>query len=711
MRTLLEIECSFFGCIFDAPEERILEAKKEGASPDWFEDPECRLCWRAIESIYSTKSIKDISFITILQEATRFTEIKSDPAYGLSFKANFYDRCIHYRQGSSDDERSDIKSYSDILRKNALRKRISQAITESTERMRTSADPFAEGSRLTNDLNTLMRDSTPVKEIAISDLTDDAMATYEKAHEEFAVKKNYDYIAGIPMPWKYVSKVMNGLQPGLHIIAARPSVGKTSFVLDCANFWASMGYHVAFNCLDMASKQIVRRPMANLARVAIDKAERGIASLEELERLREKKKIIDGWGNSGNFQIKCEYDVGKLKTWSTIAHSAGMLDILIIDYVQQLRCPGYGNRSENDRLTNISAILKSIAIELNMPVIALSQLSRDNVKDKNGARPPTMADLRGSGSLEQDAFSITLLYFDDAVKTHWRDVQIPDDLLVATSTDGDEVLDEARAIRPVWWDFQKNQNGRTGRCPFVVYNNHFRWYEGDRENDDVTPGFPKSIGKFSRITADWRFDEEPIVSLAKRNKVIYPNYWEYQAAKLCQMRGKEIPDEIRAKVNKNFLDNLEQGTFDGMSKPQTTSPVVKQTIPVHSTPRSGGNDYMGSGLPAYTPESDENGSTSHSSGSGTMTQTETEKLPVSQQEAVYDEFHGVPIEEAIGTPQNQSKTNPPKTIYYEQTDEERANEEEEAQEAFDEYDSSSDNGGLPPTTDEDTVGDWEERPF
>lgn len=591
MRTMTEIECSFFGCIFDDPESRILEAIKEAASADWFENQECRLCWVAIESIYKNKSIKDIDFITILQEASRLSELKGTDEYGIEIKGDFYDRCIHYRQGAAAEERSDIHSYSEILRGNAMRRRILKSVTASMDRMQTAADPLAEGSRLSNEVTAIMKDGTPTKEISVRDLTDDAMRTYDTAYEEFAVKKNYDFVSGIPMPWKYLSKVMNGLQPGLHIVAARPSVGKTSFVLQCAMFWAEEGYKVAFDCLDMAARQVIRRPLANLSRVAIDKAERGQASQEELKILREKKEIVDKWGDNGNFKVLCEYDVGKLKTWCTIAHAAGMLDIIIIDYVQQLRCYGTGNRSENDRLTAISSTLKSIAIELNIPVIALSQLSRDNVKDKNGARTPTMADLRGSGSLEQDAFSVTLLYFDDEVRDFWKNGHDPIDLLVPTTNDLEARDEEVRAIRPIWWDFQKNQNGSTGKCPFVVYNNHFRWYEGFRNGKSTPiPGGPKDSGVFTKIMADWRFDEEPLLTLAKNGMVEFPKYWEYQVAKLCQRRGKEIPYEIQSKLTKGFLDRLEQGSLpearseksamsDGVHQINTVQPkqVIQKT--------------------------------------------------------------------------------------------------------------------------------------
>lgn len=582
MRTLTEIECSFFGCIFDDPEARILEAKKEGCEYEWFEDPECRICWKAIDSIYAMKTISDIDFITILQEATRLGEIKGSEDYGIEIKADFYDRCTHYRNGSAAEERSDIHSYSEILRGNCLRRKIAKATTAYQEQIKTARDPFSMSSGFINDITSIVQSGIPVQDASIRDLTGGTMDIYEKAYEEFAVKKNYDYVSGIQMPWKYLTKVMNGLQPGLHIVAARPSVGKTSFILQCAMFWAAEGHKVTFDCLDMSDKQIIRRPMANLARVAIDKAEKGKATREELDRLRSvKQNILDPWGDQHIFRIVTEYDVDHLKTKCTIAHAAGQLDILIIDYVQQLRCNARGINSENDRLTRISSTLKSIAIELNIPVIALSQLSRDNVKDKNGARTPTMADLRGSGSLEQDAFSVTLLYFDDPTKEYWaaKSDQLPYDLLVPTTSDGEERLEEAKAIRPVWWDLQKNQNGSTGKCPFVVYNNHFRWYEGFRGGQgDAIGGAPKSLGMFSRITADWRFDEEPMLTLQKNGMVEFPKYWEYQIAKLCKRRGMPVPPEIESKLSASFRQANLGDDVQTDVKPSVTASVQRGNL-------------------------------------------------------------------------------------------------------------------------------------
>lgn len=596
MRTLLEIECSFFGCIFDDPEARILEAKKEGCEPDWFEDPECRLCWRAVESIYATKTIEDIDFITILNEATRLGETKGSEDFGVEIKPNFYDRCSHYRQGAAAEERSDIHSYSEILRGNCLRRKIAKATAAYQETIKTAKDPFSTSSSFVTDVTSIIQSGIPVQDASIRDLTGETMAVYERNYEEFAVKKNYDYVSGIQMPWKYLTKVMNGLQPGLHIVAARPSVGKTSFILQCALFWAAEGHKVTFDCLDMSDKQVIRRPMANLARVAIDKAEKGKASLEELGRLREAKKTLDDWGDKHIFRIVTEYDVDHLKTKCTIAHAAGQLDILIIDYVQQLRCTARGVNSENDRLTRISSTLKSIAIELNIPVIALSQLSRDNVKDKNGARPPTMADLRGSGSLEQDAFSVTLLYFDDPVRSHWYDNPMTvEPLLASTTTDPEDMVEEIRAIRPVWWDLQKNQNGSTGKCPFVVYNNHFRWYEGYRAGRDEQPppGAPKMIQLFSKITADWRFDEDPIKTLQQRGLVEFPKYWEYQISKLCKRRGIPVPDEIERKINSSYKPASFDMPKEAVQKTPVTAPAQtgnlgRPTVTKPSATPSGG---------------------------------------------------------------------------------------------------------------------------
>lgn len=565
MRPLKEIEYSFIGCIFSNPPLRILEALEEGAKKEWFSDCYCRLVWCAIESLRAKRTLEDVKYLHIIQEADRMTMKKHSEFSGLQIGVDFYEKAIEYRSKPEEGEKSDIHAYAEILRSGSIERRIKDAMSETTSDLAAADNTGAVASSLANRIVSILSDETTSKDINVSDLIDNLFNAYNTSYEEFAIKKNYDYVAGIPMPWASLSHITNGLQPGLHIVAARPSVGKTSYVLQCINFWCANGYKVVFNCLDMAVSQIIKRPLANLSRVAIDRSERGMTTPVEQSRLSASGAEIKDWYQSERFNLLTEYDVNQFKTWCTIRRAAGKLDIAVVDYAQQMRVRGSGSRSENDRLTQVSSVLKSIAVELGIPVIALSQLSRDNVKDKNGAREPTMADLRGSGSLEQDAFSITLLHKDDTVMKSWVE-QPPMDMV---DDSGDPEVDNRNlnALGAVWWIHCKNQNGETGRVPFVVYQNHYRWYVGARNNSlGSIPGRPSTFPKFDMLEADWRFDEEPFATIARNGKAIYPNYWPQKCARICAKMGKPLPDEIKIQLKKYDLDSYQQGIIEFNSK-------------------------------------------------------------------------------------------------------------------------------------------------
>ena len=561
MRPIREIEYSFLGCIFDNPPARILEALDEGAKREWFTDEKCRLVWTAIESIRAKKTLENLPYLSIVQEAIRLSKKKKTEFFGITISADFYSEAVKFRGKAEEGEKSDIHSYAEILRAGSVERRIKAAMAKTSAEFASASNTGAVGSELANRIVSILSDETTSKDVNVDDLLGAMFTSYDRSYEEFTVKHNYDYVAGIPMPWSYVSHVMNGLQPGLHIVAARPSVGKTSFVLQCIDYWCASGYKVVFNCLDMAVSQIIKRPAANLARVSIDRAERGLVSENEKKRLREAGSTISGWYRSGRFNILNEYDVNQFKTWCTIRHAAGKLDIAVVDYAQQMRIRGSGNKTENDRLTQVSAVLKSIAVELGIPVIALSQLSRDNVKDKNGVREPTMADLRGSGALEQDAFSITLLHRDKAVTDAWASSDPT--YLIENTCDQEVVNRNLNALDAVWWILAKNQNGSTGRVPFVVYKNYFRWYVGNRNAENKSnSGMPLSFPKFDGIEADWRFNEEPFLSVEKNGKAIKPKYWPQKCAWICAKLGMEIPESIRGELTQHDLDRYKQCLLD-----------------------------------------------------------------------------------------------------------------------------------------------------
>lgn len=541
MRNPKEIEFAFLGCIFDNPSSRIPNALRVKANIDWFSDQSCRLIWASIDSIRKKTPIEKIKPLVIIEEAIRLSNRKKSPFFGQKISPTFIDEAKRFRDAADKDETTTIEAYAPILQEAAIGRRLNEAMegiraegkfTSNTARM----------LELSKQIQQIQKDESPESGIDIASLVDNMQASYDKSYEEFAVKHNYNYIPGIPYPWDCMSHMTGGLTPGLHIVAARPSVGKTSFVLQCCTFWNELGYKVAFDCLDMSVTELIKRPIANLSWVSPKRCEKGWTNPKEQQRVKEAAKKISDQGKAGLITWTVEPNVDKLKSWAEVRHRAGKLDILVVDFIQRFQVKG--TTSEYEISTYASGVLKQLANECLIPVIVLSQLSRDNVKDPNGKRPPELSDLRGSGALEQDATTVVLLHKVADVIAAWRS----DPPLYYLEISGDPRLDNERqhAVAAVSWNLAKNQNGPTGELPFVVFQQCFRWYVGDEDSEKSE--------MYHRIMADWRFLEEPFVTAEKNNSVVYPDFWPQKCAEACGKLGLDIPSHIRDQLKTWDID-------------------------------------------------------------------------------------------------------------------------------------------------------------
>lgn len=531
------IEFAFLGCVFDNPSERIAEALDAGARIEWFSDITCKLAWASIESLRKKRTLDKIKPLVIITEAQRLAASKKSPYYGQKIDTNFIDEAKRFRDSAEDGEETTIAAYSPILQDAAIGRQLDMAMSVSKTAGNYSSNA-ARMAALAKHIQNIQKDESLESDINVTELLENMQASYDRGYEEFSVKHNYSFVPGIPFPWDSMSRLTEGLNPGLHIIAARPSVGKTSFVLQCMNYWCDLGYKVAFDCLDMSVTEMVKRPVANLSWVSPKRMKFGWASPEEQYRTREASKIVDDWYKMGLLTLTLETDVDRLKSWAEIRHAAGKLDILVIDFAQKFRIPG--KTSEYEIVTYASGVLKQLANECLIPVVLLSQLSRDNVKDPNGKRPPELSDLRGSGALEQDATSVVLMHKVSDVNSVWRGD--PPMQYVKETNDPRLNNDCARSIAAVNWNLAKNQNGSTGELPFVVFQNCFRWYIGDEDGEKAD--------MYRKIQADWRFSEEPFVTAERNGAVVYPENWPSRCAEMCGKLGLEIPSNIKDQMEK-----------------------------------------------------------------------------------------------------------------------------------------------------------------
>lgn len=250
--------------------------------------------------------------------------------------------------------------------------------------------------------NRTTSDFTPIKEIAINSF---------KSIQ--AAAKNKGSVTGISTGFKDLDYRTAGFQPSdLILIAARPSMGKTAFVLNIAEYMAlHSGVTTAIFSLEMSKDQLVKRLIAMHSKVDSQHIRTGELEADEWLKITESVKAI----GESNLVIDDTpgISIAALRSKCRKLKMENNLGIIIIDYLQ-LMTAGKKSESRQQEISEISRSLKALARELDCPVVALSQLSR-SVEGREDKRP-MLSDLRESGAIEQDADVVMFIYRDDYYK-------------------------------------------------------------------------------------------------------------------------------------------------------------------------------------------------------------------------------------------------------------------------------------------------------
>lgn len=224
--------------------------------------------------------------------------------------------------------------------------------------------------------------------------------------------KNED-VTGVPSGFPSLDRVTYGWQStDLIILAARPAVGKTAFALNLARNAAlhpTKATPVALFSLEMSAGQLVQRILSAESEIWLEKISRGKMEEHEMkqlyakgiQRLAQAPIFIDDTAALNIFELRAK--CRRLKNASNIG-------LIIIDYLQLMSGTGDRNSNREQEISTISRSLKGLAKELQVPIIALSQLSREVEKRKDGNKMPQLSDLRESGAIEQDADMVMFLY-------------------------------------------------------------------------------------------------------------------------------------------------------------------------------------------------------------------------------------------------------------------------------------------------------------
>ena len=344
----------------------------------------------------------------------------------------------------------------EMVRDYALRRRLIQAGENITRIARKpDIDPSeiisaSEGEILKASQN--MESTSPV---SLGEISPTRMKVIEDIYRSGGRK-----VTGYSSGFKDLDNVLSGFQPGsLNIIAARPSMGKTALALNIAQFGGEKSSNpcVLVFSLEMSSGQLMDRMYAAQSGVSLSSITEGrmteddyYSLTEASEYLSTRKIYINDSSelSAVDFRTKCR----RFKT-----HHPD-LALIVVDYLQLMHTERKRNDNRQQETADISRMLKAVAIELECPVIALSQLSRE--VERRTEKKPQLSDLRDSGAIEQDADTVILLYREDYY----------DESKLYNSPDSKAELRVA-----------KNRNGRTGMCNLTFQREYTRFVGYVRE--------------------------------------------------------------------------------------------------------------------------------------------------------------------------------------------------------------------------------------
>ena len=310
----------------------------------------------------------------------------------------------------------------------------------------------------------------------IGSIINDAMGDIQE-------QQNSEGLSGVPSGFVSIDRITNGWQRSdLIILAARPSVGKTAFALNLARN-AAVDHHmpVAVFSLEMSSKQLVKRLMTSESGLSADKIKGSIKlephEWEQLEfKLRNLSKAPFYIDDTPGMQIM-EF---RTKAKNLVKNKG--VRLIVVDYLQLMQGPPELKAMREQEVAAISRTLKATAKELNIPIIALSQLSRQAVTRAGSSGKPLLSDLRESGSIEQDADMVIFIHRPDYVGL----------------SDNIEDREKTQII------IAKHRNGETKDIDMIFKSEQIRFMEMDEALDAFAT---RTVG--SRMNDDAPFEPAP----------------------------------------------------------------------------------------------------------------------------------------------------------------------------------------------------------
>ena len=434
-----------------------------------------QLIYRALANLFERKVPADV--LTVTEELINIKELENIGG-------------VPYLQECSDSmvALSNIEFYIDIVRnQSVLRSMLTTCRDIDKEYLETEIE----------DINDFLLQSeekfkSSIEKRKVSKFkTSEEIAAKVKMEIDTMKAVGEDELTGLSTGYKKLNKLTQGFRPGeMIVVAARPSVGKTALTLNFAlNIATSKQIPVAIFSLEMSSDLLMKRLIAMRSCVSLKKISTGNVSGYERE------KVNDAIRELSRAPIYID-DTPGTRLMDIVAKSRKLqaaepeLGLIIIDYLGLITSSSnVKNENRQEEVRKTSLALKALARDLKLPVVIVSQLSRD--VEKRESKKPMMSDLRESGAIEQDADIIMLLYREDYYSNGDKDVDIK---TKGGKLSQSQKFEIARAIKEkelgsempgstsyVEINVAKNRNGSTGRCSLFFYKEYGRFESPSEE--------------------------------------------------------------------------------------------------------------------------------------------------------------------------------------------------------------------------------------
>ena len=408
----LEAEMSVLGVVFLNP--YALEKIMENITEDMFFSDANKKIFRAFMELYKTNTPIDIT--TVKNELDKQKNLNA--IGGIDYLSEIID---------SVATSANLDYYMEIVKDKATRRRLIDTATNII------TDAYDEEEGLTKILDTSEQKLLNVVRTRQTSEFKTISEALREAHENLELmSKNHSAVTGLSTGFKDLDKATAGLHEGeLIILAARPGMGKTAFALNLAtNAAMTTDKAVAIFNLEMSSEQLVNRMISSVGQIEGDKLKTGMLNENDWKRYTEAMSELadtniyledDASVTAPEIKAKCR----------RLASSPKGLGLVVIDYLQ-LVTTGGRVESRQVEVSEISRAFKTMAMELKVPVIALAQLSRN--AERRESNQPRLADLRESGSIEQDADLVLFLNRQDYFETKSAENKsniVPVDVIIA----------------------------------------------------------------------------------------------------------------------------------------------------------------------------------------------------------------------------------------------------------------------------------------